>query len=1072
MSFYKEIDLNNIEIISVLSESLFYNTPEKNISRGKKVHIRNKNVELNIEKKNTLIEVETKIFSEQGFGRYNVDFIIQRNTKKFLKSQCSCIDYKKHSYKKDYLCKHLVAAVFRFFDILASKNYFKEDKKADQLFLEIFKDKETHKREKINLETILEFNLDNMSPYFDLSFKIGKDKLYILKDINEFIKVRKTEEDYPLGKQFIYNIKNQYFSEKVENIISFIEEQFVLTERFKALYPSRSSKSIGVKGKTIKLPLENITAILRLLDIDNTTIIINGTIMDEIKILYEDLPLNFEIKEEEQIIIKTDEVLTISEESSVFLYDGNIYIPSYEQSRYFTKINRIVEREGDIRLQKDKGMELFTEIIPRLKSISSNLILDESIKEKIEDGDIFAEFFIDRDRKNILLESKISYGETDINTKTNKYIIRDFNKEKEINDTLNDLGFIKNEDFYKFNGYDEELFEFLNSGVKKLKKYGEVFYSENFKKYKIVSKPSIKAEIKEKSDYLDFNFDISGIESKQILGILEAFKDNKKFYKLDDDSFLDLSNRELYNFISLLDNVNSIKNLNDKNIKIEKNKVFYLNNYISEKKLDFIKGKNYLEDISQKFKAIKNMEFEVPKNLNANLREYQVEGYKWFKTLSHYGFAGILADEMGLGKTIQTISFILSEQGKKSLVVTPTALIYNWKSEFEKFAPSLKVVILHGTKKEREKIIANIDECDVILTTYGTLRNDIESYENINLDIMIIDEAQNIKNVSARTTLAVKNINSKLKFALTGTPIENNLLELWSIFDFIMPNYLYSRARFTDKFINTNSDYDELKKAIEPFILRREKKEVIKELPDKIDKKFFVELSKQQKKLYASYVKELKKEMSSKDENKTKIEVFAYLMKLRQLCLDPSIVIDNYEGENSKLDMALELIEQYVNEGHKILLFSQFTKVLAVLEKNLKERNIDYSYIDGSVKASDRLDLVNEFNESENKKVFLISLKAGGTGLNLTSADIVIHFDPWWNPAAEDQATDRAHRIGQKNTVEVIKLISKGTIEEKILKLQESKKDIIDKVMTGNLSNGGILSNLSEEELINLFEYN
>lgn len=1072
MSFYKEIDLNNIEIISVLSESLFYNTPEKNISRGKKVHIRNKNVELNIEKKNTLIEVETKIFSEQGFGRYNVDFIIQRNTKKFLKSQCSCIDYKKHSYKKDYLCKHLVAAVFRFFDILASKNYFKEDKKADQLFLEIFKDKETHKREKINLETILEFNLDNMSPYFDLSFKIGKDKLYILKDINEFIKVRKTEEDYTLGKQFIYNIKNQYFSEKAENIISFIEEKFVLTERFKALYPSRTSKNIGVKGKTIKLPLETIKAILRLLDIDNTTIIINGTIMDEIKILYEDLPLNFEIKEEEQIIIRTDEVLTISEESSVFLYDGNIYIPSYEQSRYFTKINRIVEREGDIRLPKDKGMELFTEIIPRLKSISSNLILDESIKEKIEDGDIFAQFFVDRDRKNILLESKVSYGETDINTTTNKYIIRDFNKEKEINDTLNDLGFIKNEDFYKFNGYDKELFEFLNFGVKKLKKYGEVFYSENFKKYKIVSKPSIKAEIKEKSDYLDFSFDISGIESKQVLGILEAFKDNKKFYKLDEDSFLDLSNRELYNFISLLDNINSIKNLNDKNIKIEKNKVFYLNNYISEKKLDFIKGKNYLEDISQKFKAIKNMKFEVPKNLNANLREYQVEGYKWFKTLSHYGFAGILADEMGLGKTIQTISFILSEQGKRSLVVTPTALIYNWKSEFEKFAPSLKVVILHGTKKEREKIIDNIDEYDVILTTYGTLRNDIESYENINLDIMIIDEAQNIKNVSARTTLAVKNINSKLKFALTGTPIENNLLELWSIFDFIMPNYLYSRAKFTDKFINTNSDYDELKKAIEPFILRREKKEVIKELPDKIDKKFFVELSKQQKKLYASYVKELKKEMSSKDENKTKIEVFSYLMKLRQLCLDPSIVIDNYEGENSKLDMALELIEQYVSEGHKILLFSQFTKVLAVLEKNLKERNIDYSYIDGSVKASDRLDLVNEFNESENKKVFLISLKAGGTGLNLTSADIVIHFDPWWNPAAEDQATDRAHRIGQKNTVEVIKLISKGTIEEKILKLQESKKDIIDKVMTGNLSNGGILSNLSEEELINLFEYN
>lgn len=424
---------------------------------------------------------------------------------------------------------------------------------------------------------------------------------------------------------------------------------------------------------------------------------------------------------------------------------------------------------------------------------------------------------------------------------------------------------------------------------------------------------------------------------------------------------------------------------------------------------------------------------------------------------------------MGLGKTLQTITFLLSEKGKKSVIVTPTSLIYNWKSEFEKFAPNLNIKIIHGNKEERIFTKEYINEYDVLLTTYGTLRNDYNLYEDINFDYCIIDEAQNIKNSLSQSSEVVKKLNAKVKFALTGTPIENNLMELWSLFDYIMPGYLYSKKKFQDKFIKNEKGIIELKKYIKPFILRRLKNDVMSELPDKIEKRYVVEMTKEQKKVYKTYIDDIKNKMKEKDLTKDKITIFSYLTKLRQLALDPGILVDGYIGGSGKIDVTVDLINEFINNNHKILLFSQFTSVLDNIKTIFDAEGIEYFYLDGSTKASERVSLVNEFNNSNKVKVFLISLKAGGTGLNLTSADVVIHFDPWWNPAIEDQVTDRAHRFGQKNVVEVIKLISKGSIEEKIIKLQESKKEIINEIMNGNYTNGGFLSSLDADEIKELF---
>ena len=454
----------------------------------------------------------------------------------------------------------------------------------------------------------------------------------------------------------------------------------------------------------------------------------------------------------------------------------------------------------------------------------------------------------------------------------------------------------------------------------------------------------------------------------------------------------------------------------------------------------------------------------TPKSFNGTLRKYQKEGFKWLNELSELGFGGILADDMGLGKTIQVITFVLSKRSKKTLIITPTSVLYNWKDEFERFAPNVRVGLVHGTKAQRDKILSEIKKYDVLITTYGTLKNDEKEYEKLQFDYCIIDEGQNIKNPTSKTTLSVKKINSKCNFALTGTPIENNLIELWSIFDFVMPGFLFTKERFKVKFIQ-NKNTEELKSLITPFILRRVKEDVLDELPEKIEKKYLVDMTTKQKSIYKSYVKEIKEKLKS---SKGNINMLTFITKLREVCLDPSLIMDDYNGGSGKINALMELLDNYIEGNKKILVFSQFTSALKNIEKNLEENGISYIYLDGSIGSKERVELVKKFNEEPSINVFLISLKAGGVGLNLTSASVVIHFDPWWNPAIENQATDRAHRFGQKNVVEVVKLISKDTIEEKILLLQEDKKELIESLMDEKEMDGKKFKRLSEDEILNL----
>lgn len=597
-------------------------------------------------------------------------------------------------------------------------------------------------------------------------------------------------------------------------------------------------------------------------------------------------------------------------------------------------------------------------------------------------------------------------------------------------------------------------------GIKKLRDKTKEKFSEG----DIILNPTVIFDLSQsRGGNLGASLHIDKIDENEYANIYNSYKDKYKYHLMPDGSYIDLKNNDLEKIFQIIDVLGVCGDF--QKIKIPENKVVFLEKLLEDESDNLISGRKYVDNVIKKYNKL-NKNIKIPENLKANLRDYQVDGFEFFNTLSNYNFGGILADEMGLGKTVQTLAFLLSQKNKKSIVITPTSLIFNWENEFEKFTPDIKLGIAYGNKAQREKVLENYKDYDVILTSYGTYKNDMEKYKNIIFDYCIIDEAQNIKNPYSIITKSIKELNSNVKFALTGTPIENNLMELWSIFDFVMPGYLYSKKKFETIFVNNEENHCQLKNLIKPFMLRRTKKEVINELPDKIEHKFYVELDKEHKRAYKSFVNLIKRRIL--ENNEDNMTVFSYLTKLRQLSIAPETIVKNYKGKNSKLEILTNIIKE--ESDRKILVFSQFTKVLQIIEKRLEEENISYSYLDGKTDARDRLKLVEKFNNSNTKRVFLISLKAGGTGLNLTSASIVVHFDPWFNPASENQASDRAHRIGQKNVVDVIKLISKNTVEEKVIAMQDYKKDLIEDIINSNLKNSSSLKKLTREEIIDLFE--
>ena len=643
--------------------------------------------------------------------------------------------------------------------------------------------------------------------------------------------------------------------------------------------------------------------------------------------------------------------------------------------------------------------------------------------------------------------------------------------EENFTEQLQYFNFVKttNKNEYVIDSIDEAL-SFVLGDLETLKELATVYISDSIKKLKPIKAGGNPIGIRYSNNWLElvFNDDFCNIDELQ--EVLDSLKKKRKFHLLKDGTILNIQEKFFQDMEELVNSVGLANKKIEKTMQVPVFKILQLEQYVDQKDIpkEAIK---FLHDI----RNFRTINYPIDKELACKLRDYQKEGDRWLFNLAYYRLSGILADDMGLGKSLEIITLLKSCRTKNpNIIVAPASLTYNWYNEFKKWTPNMEVMLISGNGQTREKLISQIKPGQTVITSYDYLKRDLEIYKKMAFHFVIIDEAQAIKNHQTKNAEAVKELRSVSRFAITGTPIENSLADLWSIFDFCLPGYLKSYESFRNEYEreivkNHNNDaLERLNHQISPFILRRTKAEVLRELPEKTEQVIYAPMSEEQEKIYnATLMKARDKILQTGLDNK--MYIFSMLTRLRQICCHPSLYVEDYQGDSAKHNLVNDIVYDAIASNHRMLIFSQFTSMLDILDASLTEKNIKHFKLTGNTPSEERFRLVDEFNNNEEVKVFLISLKAGGTGLNLVGADTVIHYDPWWNFSAENQASDRVHRIGQKNNVQIIKMITKDSIEEKILELQNKKKDLFNKVVSDD---GNILTKLTNEELLSLFNIN
>ncbi|SDN26238.1 DEAD/DEAH box helicase [Bacillus sp. OK048] len=727
-------------------------------------------------------------------------------------------------------------------------------------------------------------------------------------------------------------------------------------------------------------------------------------------------------------------------------------------------------KTNQIEIPSDQIDYFLEKVVPGLKKLGE-VELPRNLRERYRKTPLIAKLYLDRVKNKLLAGLEFQYENIVINPLDSRerqnapYLIRDEEKENQILQLMEESSFAHTDSGYFL--HNEELeYEFLYHTVPKLQKLVQIYATTAVRNriFRENTIPKIRIKVKkERTNWLEFKFEMDGIPEKQIKDVLAALEVKRKYYRLRNGTLLSLETREFEEIKRFLQAVPVQAEDLEAGFNAPILKGIQLMDSVEDHTTFTLEDsfRQFLDTISNP----SSMEFEVPELVASILRDYQVHGYKWMKTIASYGFGGILADDMGLGKTLQSITFILSvlPSVRKSklpiLIVCPSSLTYNWLSEIKKFAPVLRAVIIDGSTIERKAKQKESVESDVVITSYPLLRKDIEWYVKQSYHTVFFDEAQAFKNPVTQTARAVKRIQADHRFALTGTPVENSLEELWSIYHVVFPELFQGLKEYSHLTRKT------IARRIRPFLLRRLKEDVLSELPEKIESVDSVELLPEQKKLYGAFLAKLRhdtlKHLDKDTLRKNKIKILAGLTRLRQICCHPALFVDGYKGSSAKFEQLLRIIEESRHAGRRVLIFSQFTKMLQLIGRELALEGLPFFYLDGQTPSEERVELTNRFNAGE-RDFFLISLKAGGTGLNLTGADTVILYDLWWNPAVEEQAADRAHRMGQKNIVQVIKLVARGTIEEKMNELQEKKRDLIEEIIE---SKDKGKSSLTEEDI-------
>ncbi|AET69446.1 DNA/RNA helicase, superfamily II, SNF2 family [Desulfosporosinus orientis DSM 765] len=1030
-----------------------------------------------------------------GGLRYTVQLAFEEDGS--LRSyRCSCPAFTEYSGA----CKHVIAVMKTAQERLPK--VWPAASNQNQLLDDLFAVFASHTPESLSEKLTVNIEL-YISPSQRLSahlqLKLGLQRLYVVKDIGQLLRSIRSGQSLEFGKQFTFEPTRQSFCPEDRPIIAMLQEMY---DQHTSLAEIQGPYYSAAVLNTKSLPLTGyyLSKFLDALGDKEFLIGLESTPPKPAQIIRDGLPIEFSLRTQDQnltLAVDSDELpLLLTPDGNYFIYKQEIYMATATQKDLLPSIITALQKRmsNHIFIPSEQKEFFASEALPQIKKLGQ-VSVEPILESKFAYENLKAKIYFDRASDlGITARLEFHYGETVINPfasskdksdgrESNLILIRSLEQERNILRIFEQAEFMVSRGGIHLED-DEKIFNFTVKWLPQLQNLAELYYSDQFK-LKLRSSTTFSGYVRlnETLDILEVSFQYSDIPSDELVRIFDSLKLKKKYYRLRDGSFLDLSQQEFTAVAELINNLNlDSSSLNNSTISLPKYRALYIDSFLRQANLTGLDKNHAFRELVQNILEPQDGEFAVPDELQPVLRDYQKTGFKWLKTLTWYGLGGILADDMGLGKTLQVLSFILSAKQEDNhlhpvLVVAPTSLIYNWQEETKKFTPSLRVLIVEGTPQERLALLTTLEsQWDIVVTSYPILRRDIDQFSKIQFSYCFLDEAQHTKNPQTLNAKSAQQIQAKGYFALTGTPVENSLTELWSLFNFIMPGYLLSQQDFRKKYEipiikeENSAMTAELSRHVSPFILRRLKKDVLKELPDKIESQLNAPMTEEQKKLYLAYLQEARRkisqEIASAGFNKSHLQILAALTRLRQICCHPSMFIENYTGESGKMLLLQEILAEALDSGHRILIFSQFTTMLDIIQDHLISENIEYFYLSGSTKASERMSMANAFN-SQQGKVFLISLKAGGTGLNLTGADMVIHYDPWWNPAVEDQATDRAHRIGQENSVQVIKLIAQGTIEEKIQKLQNQKKALIDSVIQPGET---MLSKLSEEELKELFD--
>lgn len=917
-------------------------------------------------------------------------------------------------------------------------------------------------------------------PYLRVGLRVGDRKWYVVKDLPVFLRAWRDGSSLSFQSRFVFEPSWMRFREEDVRVLT-------LLEKITSVYETAHWTPPQADARMIRLPETLASELLSVLRNQSFRLLReDGSILSVSSVAEAPIPLRVECLMTPRGLHLTahlpSSLLPLTESCEYLVMDDAVFAVSLEQSPL---LRFLLKRQEDGRVSLDFPLQateqVVGEILPWLK-VRSAVEMSEELRKMLVRLPLESSVYLDRDGKSVVAQVLFRYGETELNPfapakakialeKGEKLLLRDAEREHVVLDILANAGFRVTRENIRLSRPDA-VFDFLTDGVRQLGSVSRIFLSKDFKKM-IVKRPGIRSGLKMAEGSLLVSLSIDDQPTDEVLGLLEALSRSRRYYRMKDGTFLNLEGLQEWAepAEALFEAAQRDGNRTERDtVALRGFRTGYLLRLLSESGVRMDADESVTDAADQstgRWKSVSTPDAGIP------LRDYQQRGYEWLCTLDRLHMGGVLADDMGLGKTVQVIALLRATRDPRrcSLVVAPTSLTYNWLSEINRFAPDLSAVVIAGNVTQRERMWRHITEngdVDVVITSYPLIRRDIGWMENYSFRFAVLDEAQNIKNAGSLVASAVKKLRADTRFALTGTPMENGIGELWSIFDFVLPGYLPAYPAFLRRYQDGMNSAD-LRMRIRPFLTRRLKQDVLSELPEKMETRLTAAMTPEQRNVYQASMERLRPRiqgiLSEKGAVRGRIEILSAITELRQICCHPSLVLEGYQGGSGKQEMLMELLPSMIRSGRRILVFSQFTSLLKLLLPRLKSEGYEILYLDGETPAGERLELTERFNAGEGQ-VFLISLRAGGSGLNLTGADVVIHFDPWWNPAAEDQATDRAHRIGQTRNVDVIRLVMGDSIEEKVVELGERKKALFDRLITPG---EGALSALSEQDIRDLF---